>query len=65
MLFLSFFYDVKNGHFCSYLNLKGDILQKWMNFLPLLDIPIWRTLYSMLKTHSYGNVRVIEEVAML
>lgn len=40
MLFLSFFYDVKNGHFCSYLNLKGDILQKWMNFLPLLDIPI-------------------------
>ena len=26
--FLSFFYDVKNGHFCSCPNSKGDILQK-------------------------------------
>ena len=52
MLFLSFFYVVKNGHFCSYPNSKGDILQKALTFLHLLNIPIWRTFYSMLKTDS-------------
>ena len=40
MLFLSFFYVVKNGHFCSYPNSKSDILQKALNFLCLLNIPI-------------------------
>ena len=33
-------YDVKNGHFCSCPNLKGDILEKALPFLGLLDIPI-------------------------
>ena len=39
MLFLSFFCDVKNGHFCSYLNLKGDILQKRMTFFAFIGYP--------------------------
>ena len=37
---LLFFYDVKTRHFCSCPNSKGDILQKALTFLQLLDIPI-------------------------
>ena len=40
MLFLLFFYVVKKGHFCSYPNSKGDILQKALTFWRLLNIPI-------------------------
>ena len=50
--FLSFFYVVINGHFRYCPNSKGHILQKTLTFLRLLDIPIWRTCYSMLTTDS-------------
>ena len=36
--FLLFFYDVKNGHFCSCPNSNADILQKSLIFLRLLGI---------------------------
>ena len=49
---LLFFYDVKTRHFCSCPNSKGDILQKALTFLQLLDIPIWRTFYAILTTDS-------------
>ena len=63
MLFLSFFYDLKNGHFCSYPNSKGNILPEALTFfLQLLDIPIWRAFCSMLTTDSYGNVHTTEKV---
>ena len=64
MLFLSFFYDVKNGHFCYCLISKGNILQKALTFLRWLDIPIWRAFYSMLTADSVDNIRAIEKVAM-
>ena len=50
--FLLFFHDVKTRHFCSCPNSKGDILQKVLTFLQLLDIPIWRTFYAILTTDS-------------
>ena len=50
---LSFFYDVKNGHFFSCPNSKGNILQKPPTFFfAIMEIPIWRTFYSMLTTDS-------------
>ena len=36
--FFLFFYDVKNGHFCSCPNSNADILQKSLIFLRLLGI---------------------------
>ena len=36
----SFFYEVKNDHFCPCPNSEGNILQKALTFLRLLDIPI-------------------------
>ena len=59
-----FFYNIKNRHFCSCPNSKGHILQKTLTFLQLLDIPIWRTFYSILTTDSYGNV-CFEKAAMI
>ena len=50
--FLLFFHDVKTRHFCSCPNSKGDILQKVLTSLHLLDIPTWRTFYSILTTDS-------------
>ena len=38
MWLFSFFHDVKNGHSCYCLNSKGNILQKVLTFLHLLDI---------------------------
>ena len=38
MWFLLFFYDVKNGHFCSCPNSNTNILQKSLIFLHLLGI---------------------------
>ena len=39
MLFLSFFYDVKNGHFCSYPNSKGNILPEALTFFAVIGHP--------------------------
>ena len=57
--FLSFFYNVRNGHFCSCPNSKGDILQKswlflaFMGYLNLKDILLnaqnWQLTFARLK----------------
>ena len=36
----SFFYEVKNDHFCSCPNSEGNILQKALTFLRLLYVPV-------------------------
>ena len=38
--------------FCSCPNSNGDILQKDMTFLCLLNIPFWGTFYSVITTDS-------------
>ena len=65
MLFLSFFYDViKTVIFVLIQNQKVIFCKERWLFLHLLDNPIWRTFCSMLTTDSYGNVHMIEKVAM-
>ena len=60
MLFLSFFYVVKKGHFCSYPNSKGDILQEALTFWRLLNIPIFTQCSKLTVKAMFARLRKLQ-----